>query len=95
MNTGKKCSAAKFKNSVIPKRKKSYRFKKLHSSTKHLSDCSKRCCKTDDCVLAFTVENECYGVMCSSDKNCHIHTDKLPRAKVSVAIIVNKGEMSF
>ena len=84
------CSPSKFKTSMIPKRKKSFKFKKLHEMVDQLSDCSKRCCKIDDCLLSFTVEKKCYGVMCSDDGSCHTKKDMLPRAKISVTYVETK-----
>lgn len=76
---------ADFKKSFIPSRKKGFKFIKLpHKS--NLLACSDQCCGTDECVLAFTIKNSCYGVMCSLGENCHSIRDKLPHSSIVVAL---------
>ncbi|XP_065655378.1 uncharacterized protein LOC100197733 isoform X8 [Hydra vulgaris] len=90
------CAKSEFKHSTIPKRKKSYLFKQLHGEVTKLSDCSKKCCKTDECVLAFTIETFCYAVICSDDSNfCHSNRDKLPSLKILLAVLSPKKEIAY
>ena len=85
------CAKSQFQHSTIPKRKKSYLFQPLHGKFTKLSDCSQKCCKTEDCVLAFTIEKSCYAVICSDDSNnCHSKKDKLPSLKILLALISPK-----
>ena len=92
-NNDNNCSSeSKFHESVIPRRKKNYHFKRLERRSKSLKICSKRCCKTESCILSFMLENSCIGVLCSGDGNCHTRRDDLPQTSFELSIIKRDGE---
>ena len=92
-NNDKTCSSeSKFHESVIPRRKKNYHFKRLERRSKSLKICGKKCCKTESCILSFMLENSCIGVLCSGDGNCHTRKDDLPQTSFELSITKRDGE---
>ncbi len=83
----------KFDHSAIPVRKKNYNFKRLEKKSKSLASCSKKCCKTENCILSFLVEKTCFGVLCSGDGDCHVKKEKLPRTKFELSLVKREGEV--
>ena len=86
------CAAdSRFHKSTIPKRKKNYHFKSLGKRSKSMNSCSKKCCKTENCILSFLVEKSCIGVLCSGDGDCHTKKDRLPKTDFQLSVIKREG----
>ncbi|XP_066931255.1 uncharacterized protein [Clytia hemisphaerica] len=73
------CPNAKFHQTLIPSRRRGFKFHKFHGHSQSLGDCSRRCCDKENCVLSFQLISSCFGILCNDDsRSCHTKKDHLP-----------------
>ncbi|XP_065051746.1 uncharacterized protein LOC135681293 isoform X2 [Rhopilema esculentum] len=84
---------SKFHKSTIPERNKNYHLKRLAKRSTSLSSCSKKCCKTDSCILSFIVEKTCLGILCNGDGDCHTKKEKLPEMHFAISTVKREASL--
>ena len=73
------CPNAKFHHTLIPSRRRGFKFHKFHGHSQTLGECSRRCCDKENCILSFQLVSSCFGVLCNDDsRSCHVKKDHLP-----------------